>query len=51
MPLPDESFTRFGKLSTPAYLWFASVPNSENKPITDIRVLYDDEKPGQRAVA
>jgi hypothetical protein len=48
--VPDDSFKRFGKLSTPSYLWFACQHDQKHRAINDVRVLYDDEKLGEHAM-
>jgi len=39
-----ERFSRFGKLNTPAYLWYA---RGEEEPITEVKITYGDAEAGE----
>jgi len=42
IPNPPEGFSRFGALSTPAYLW---CKKSDDDAITGLSIIYDDDEP------
>jgi len=43
MASPGEGYSRCAKLSTPAYIW---AKRSNNDPVTDVKVVFDNDDPG-----
>ncbi len=43
MAEPDDSFSRCGKVPTPAYIW---AKRDNGDAITEVKVVYDKEEPG-----
>jgi hypothetical protein len=49
MAAPDDAYTRCGRIPTPCFLWCKT--GGTSAPITELKIVYDDEAPGGRGRA